>query len=107
MTDIQVGLIGLGTVGRGVFDTIHTHQQQLKELLGRPVTIRSIVIEHLEKYEELQDEYQVSTDINTILEDGEIDVVFEAIVGKEPAYTYVKRSLQAGKHVITANKEMF
>lgn len=107
MTTVHVGLIGLGTVGYGVYDTIQTHQKRLKGLLDRQVHVSSIVIEHPDKHVNMQKKSEISTDIETILQNDQIDVVFEAIVGKEPAFSYVKRCIQAGKHVITANKEMF
>lgn len=107
MKPINVALIGLGTVGRGVFQNIHIHQQRLEELTGAPIRISTIIIEDPDKHRKTAASVNVTSDINAIWNDPEIDVVFEAIVGKEPAFSYVKKCIQAKKHVITANKEMF
>ncbi len=107
MKPIHVALLGHGTVGKGVYQTIQTHQDRLQLVTGRPVHISAILIEHPEKYTYLDKEITITTDIHTIVQDPDIDVVFEAIVGIEPAYTYLKKCLIAGKSIITANKEMF
>lgn len=107
MTTYHVGLIGLGTVGYGVYETIRTHQKRLQNLLGRRVRVSSIVIEQPDKHTKMKEKCEVSTAIESIVENDDIDVVFEAIVGIEPAFSYVKQCIKAGKHVITANKEMF
>ena len=107
MKPIQVALIGLGTVGCGVYQTLHIHKQRLEILLGAPVELATIVIENPDKHQKIAEKSTISTDISDILYNPEIDVVFEAINGKEPAFTYLKQCIQAGKHVVTANKEMF
>ncbi|WP_164667506.1 homoserine dehydrogenase [Virgibacillus doumboii] len=107
MKPINVALIGLGTVGCGVFQNIHIHQQRLEELAGTPIRISTIVIENPDKHKKIATKANVTTDINDVLNDPEVDIVFEAIVGKEPAFTYLKKCIQANKHVITANKELF
>lgn len=105
MGKINVALIGLGTVGKGVYETIHTHQNRLQKITGKEVAVSTIVVEHVEKH--TNDEVFITNNINEIIEDKNIDLVFEAINGKEPAFSYLKECIKAGKHVITANKEMF
>lgn len=107
MKPIHVALLGLGTVGEGVYQTIQTHQDRLQQVTGRPVHISAILIEHPDKYTHLDKEITITTDIQTILQNPDIDVVFEAIVGIEPAFSYLKQCIIAGKIIITANKEMF
>ncbi|GAA0605960.1 hypothetical protein GCM10009001_24020 [Virgibacillus siamensis] len=107
MKPIQVALIGLGTVGCGVYQTLHIHKQRLEIQLGAPVELTTVVIENPDKHMKIAEKTTISTDISDILYNPEIDVVFEAINGKEPAFTYLKQCIQAGKHVVTANKEMF
>lgn len=104
---IHVALLGLGTVGNGLYQTIHSHQSRLQELTGANVHISTIVIEHPDRHNQINKNITVTTDINAVLDDPDIEVVFEAIVGKEPAFSYLKRCIKASKHVITANKEMF
>ncbi|MFC4558163.1 homoserine dehydrogenase [Virgibacillus kekensis] len=107
MKPINVALIGLGTVGCGVYQTFHIHKERLEELAGSPICISTIVIEHPEKHNKLPPEVNVTTDLLAVANDPEIDVVFEAIVGKEPAFSFLKKCIAGKKHVITANKEMF
>src|SRR5690625_5127332 len=107
MNEINVAFIGFGTVGKGVYDTIHSHQQQLNDVTGKKVEVSIIVIQDPDKYQDIQEDIVVTTDIQHVIDNPTIDVVFEAIVGKDPAYSHVKRCIKAGKHVITANKEMF
>ncbi|MEC5424385.1 homoserine dehydrogenase [Virgibacillus sp. C22-A2] len=105
MKAINVALLGLGTVGKGVYQTINTHQERLRDITGCSVHVSTFLIEHPEKHATVNG--TTVTDIRTITENPDIDIVFEAIVGKEPAFSYLKKCIQAGKHVITANKEMF
>lgn len=107
MGKINVALLGFGTVGKGVYKTIHTHQHHLQELLGDHVEVSKIVVENIEKHLHYNKEELFTTHFQKVLDDPNIDVVFEAIVGIEPAVTHVKNALKSGKHVITANKEMF
>src|SRR5690625_174629 len=107
MNEINVAFIGFGTVGKGVYDTIHSHQQQLNDVTGKKVEVSIIVIQDPDKYQDIQEDIVVTTDIQHVIDNPTIDVVFEAIVGKDPACSHVKRCIKAGKHVITANKEMF
>lgn len=107
MRKINVALIGLGTVGNGVYETIHKHEKRLQQITNSHIRISTIVIQDRNKHKKLNKNYTISTNIEDILVNKDIDVVFEAIVGKEPAFTYVKQCIKAGKHVITANKEMF
>lgn len=104
---IHVALLGLGTVGQGVRQTIQTHQDRLQEVTGCTVQVSAVLIEHPKKHIQLDKDIPITTDIHSILNNPDIDIVFEAIVGIEPAFSYLKQAIRAGKHVITANKEMF
>lgn len=102
-----MALVGFGTVGKGVYDTIQSHQQGLQKVIGAPVFVSTIVVKNIAKHADFDGEAIITTDFQVVLDDPDIDIVFEAIVGKEPAFTYLKKSIQQGKHIITANKEMF
>lgn len=104
---IRVGLLGYGTVGKGFAETIQSHQERLQNLLeGEPVEIASILVKNPTKKREFPHSSLVTTDFNELfLQD--IDVVIDAIVGEEPAFSYCKKAIESGKHVITANKQMF
>src|SRR5699024_9028819 len=77
------------------------------QVLGKPVDITKIVVKNIDKHSDLKRKRQLTTNFQEVLSHPDINVVFEAIVGVEPAFSYAKAALQSGKHVITANKEMF
>ncbi|MEN2767203.1 homoserine dehydrogenase [Ornithinibacillus xuwenensis] len=107
MNKIQVALLGLGTVGKGVYHHLHTHQRIIERELGVSIEIAVIVVKHPEKHHDFAGEAILTSNFQVVLDNPKIAIVFEAIIGKEPAFTYLTKSIQAGKHVITANKEMF
>lgn len=107
MSAIHIAILGLGTVGKGVLETIGTHQERLQHLLGKPVKVSAVLVKHLDKHSLEDPSILLTNEFQDILQLEKLDVVIDAIVGKEPAFTYVKRSIERGCHVITANKEMF
>ncbi|MBM6618883.1 homoserine dehydrogenase [Bacillus suaedaesalsae] len=106
MKTIRVALLGLGTVGTGVYETIYSHQLKLREALGSPVEIVGVLVKDRHKQRDIHERILVTTDIEELLNLKEIDVVFEAIVGIEPANSYIRKFLKKGCHVISANKEL-
>ncbi|WP_456277780.1 homoserine dehydrogenase [Bacillus sp. AK128] len=106
MKTIKVALLGLGTVGQGVYQTIETHQQKLIEATGTKVEVVGVLVKNQEKQRDIKPSVKVTTKIDEILAIEEIDIVFEAIVGIEPANSYIKSFLDKGCHVISANKEL-
>ncbi|WP_428910944.1 homoserine dehydrogenase [Niallia sp. Krafla_26] len=106
MSAIHVALLGLGTVGKGVLETIHTHQERLQFALGKPVKVTAVLVRNVNKHT-IQDETILLTDQFEDLQLEKADVVIDAIVGVEPGFTYVRKAIEKGCHVITANKEMF
>ncbi|MBQ7902965.1 MAG: homoserine dehydrogenase [Oscillospiraceae bacterium] len=100
---IKIGLLGHGVVGTGVVDVISNKAQQLFEQTGETVEIKSILVRH--DYDVDYKEKFVY-DFADILADEEISIVVEAIGGTDPAYKYVKSALEAGKSVVTSNKEL-
>lgn len=89
-----IALLGKGTVGGGVVEILDN-----RGIPGRKIEIKRI----LEKLPSEKDN-RVTTDFDDIIADTEIDCVVECIGGVDPAYDYIKRSLSAGKHVVTSNK---
>ncbi|WP_042454967.1 homoserine dehydrogenase [Neobacillus dielmonensis] len=107
MTGIKVAILGFGTVGEGVYRTIQSHEDELAEVLGKKVEVAAVLVRNKAKTREINDKVLVTTDFEDIICLPNLDVVIEAIVGQEPSYTYLKRAIQRGCHIITANKEMF
>lgn len=104
---ISVALLGLGTVGSGVYKIIQRQKSEMMQKLNTHLDIRSILVRDIEKHKQHVDDPSVlTTSFESILEDPEIRIVIELIGGMEPAYTYIKSALEAGKSVVTANKDL-
>nr|WP_263323090.1 homoserine dehydrogenase [Neobacillus sp. Marseille-Q6967] len=107
MSVIKVAILGFGTVGEGVYRTIHSHAEELKTVLGKKVEVAAILIRNQEKQRNISGDVLVTSDFEDILKLPQLDIVVEAIVGKESPHLFLKKSIERGCHIITANKEMF
>lgn len=102
---INIGLLGLGTVGSGVFDIIKDKQEMLKRATGKNIQISKILVKDTSKDRGLDVAPGILTDnIDDILENPEIDIVVEVMGGIDFAYECMKKALKSGKSVVTANK---
>jgi len=102
-----VGLLGLGVVGSGVARVLTDKSAAIALQVGRPVELRKALVRDISKARPvLLPQESLTSDPHDILDDPAISVVIEVMGGEEPAYQYVKRALEQGKHVITANKEV-
>ena len=108
MKPINVGLLGLGTVGAGVAKVLLSHRDELEEKIGAPVVLRAIVDRDLTSPRKglTLSELPLTTDVSKVLDDPEIDIVVELIGGLEPAKRFIQTALANGKHVVTANKAL-
>ncbi|WP_071393678.1 homoserine dehydrogenase [Bacillus tuaregi] len=107
MNVISIGLLGLGTVGSGVVKIIEDHQDKLMHQVGCPIKVKKILVKSLEKERPIDIEPSVlTTDVNDILLDPEIDVVIEVMGGVEKTKGYLLQALKNRKHVVTANKDL-
>ena len=103
---IKVALLGFGTVGGGVFELLEKRKEEMPDKIGVEVEIKKILVRDKSK-KRLGIEQEVFTDSwNDIIEDEEIQVVIEVMGGIEPARSYILEALCAGKHVVTANKDL-
>lgn len=107
MAGIKVAILGFGTVGEGVYRTIHSHEEELTAVLGKKVEVAAVLIKNKQKQRNISENILITTDFEEILSLPQLDVVVEAIVGKEPTFTFLKKAIAKGCHIITANKEMF
>ena len=105
---IKVALLGMGTVGSGVYDILTTSQKsQLLKKVGANIEIKTILVRNKEKYEnQVAPEITLTTSWETIVNDPEIQIVIEVMGAIEPSYTYIKEAFQKKKHVVTANKDL-
>ncbi|WP_078381283.1 homoserine dehydrogenase [Sutcliffiella halmapala] len=107
MSSINIALLGYGTVGKGVYKTIESHQERLQQLLGKPVKVVAILVQDKTKHIIPSKEVLFTTNFDEITRIPNLHIVIDAIVGKEPGFSYLKIAIEKGCHVITANKEMF
>lgn len=104
---IQVALLGLGTVGTGVYKVMKMQAPEMQQKLGTTLNIKKVLVRNIEKASKKVDDPAILTnDWQEIIQDENIDIVIEVMGGLEPAGTYIKEALLAGKHVVTANKDL-
>ena len=104
---IQVGLLGIGTVGGGVFAVLERNQDEIQRRAGRGIRIHTVADLNMSRAKELvQDRAQVVADARAVIADPEIDIVIELIGGYGIAKDLVLEAIAAGKHVVTANKAL-
>lgn len=103
---IQVALLGAGTVGTGVYKLLHRRAGVMEKTIGSELEIKKILVHNLEKKREGIDSNLLTNNWQEILNDEEIQIVIEVMGGIEPAKTMILEALHAGKHVVTANKDL-
>lgn len=104
---IKVGMLGLGTVGTGVYKVLKSQESEMEAKLGAKVELKKILVRNLEKAsQKVEDPSILTNDAGEILEDPEIEIVIEVMGGMQPALTYMLAALNAGKSVVTANKDV-
>ncbi|WP_282802506.1 homoserine dehydrogenase [Secundilactobacillus kimchicus] len=107
MEDIKIGLVGLGTVGSGVLQMLTSNQDKIANITGRSLTVKTIVVHNIDKPRTVDlTGIQLTSDLNAIMDDSEIQIVVEVMGGIHPAKEIITQLLQAGKHVVTANKDL-
>ncbi|MDO4479065.1 MAG: homoserine dehydrogenase [Lachnospiraceae bacterium] len=104
---IKVGLLGLGTVGYGVFKTLKLQENDMMAKLGSKIEIKRILVLKVADFaDKVEDPSILTENADDILCDPEIDLVVELIGGTNAAYTFQKKALENGKHIVTANKDL-
>ena len=103
---IKVALLGLGTVGGGVYKLIQRRSESMIHTVGAELEVEKILVHSLHKKREGVDTELLTTDWKSIVNDPEIQIVIEVMGGIEPAKSMIEEALGAGKHVVTANKDL-
>ncbi|HUM16495.1 MAG TPA: homoserine dehydrogenase [Candidatus Nitrosotalea sp.] len=108
MNEIKIALLGLGTVGCGVVKVLQSHGAEMSERAGCRLTLGRVADADLTRPREGIDlkTLPLTSDANQAIDDPSIRIVIELIGGLEPARTFILKALQAGKHVVTANKAL-
>lgn len=104
---IYAALLGLGTVGGGVYKVLKSQEPEMENKLGAKVKLKKILVRNLQKAAQKVDDPGILTNSwKEIVEDPQIKIVIEVMGGMEPARTYILEALRAGKQVVTANKDL-
>lgn len=103
---ITVGLLGMGTVGTSVVKILTENANDILQKVGVPVKIKKIMVRQLDKTRDIDVDAEFTTNIDDIINDKDIDIVVEVMGGMIPTKDYIVRALAAGKHVVTANKDV-
>lgn len=107
MRSIHIGMLGLGQVGAGVLRILAENGPAIRDRIAATPVIKRVLVRELDKARALEVAPGLLTlDPDDVLGDPEVRVVIELIGGIEPARSYVLRALEAGKHVVTANKAL-
>ncbi|MYZ53517.1 homoserine dehydrogenase [Malikia spinosa] len=107
MKPIQVGLLGIGTVGSGTFNVLKRNQEEITRRAGRSIQITMVADLDVERARAAVGEgVQVVNDARAVIANPEIDIVVELIGGYGIAKALVLEAIAAGKHVVTANKAL-
>lgn len=110
MENINVGIIGLGTVGKGVYTLLSKYKSDLEFQVGAPIHLKKILVSDVNKLR-IIDKEEVPKELLTdnfedLLNDDDIQIIIEVMGGVTTAKTYIEKVLQKGKTVITANKDV-
>lgn len=108
MKPINVGLLGIGTVGGGTYTVLKRNAEEITRRAGRPIRITTVADKNLELARSVVagDEVKLSDDAFAVVADPEVDIVVELIGGYGIARELVLKAIENGKHVVTANKAL-
>lgn len=104
---IGVGLLGMGTVGRGVYRILKGNSAGIEQKVGVPVEVKKILVRDTARDRGVEIEKGIlTTDIDEIIDNPEVDIIVEVMGGISPALEYCRKALEKRKSIVTANKDM-
>jgi len=107
MKPIKVGLLGLGTVGRGTYNVLKRNQEEITRRAGRGIEVAAVAVRDVAKARAVVGpDMPLTSSAEDVVRRPDIDIVVELIGGYEPARTLVLEAIARGKHVVTANKAL-
>ena len=104
--NINIAILGAGTVGGGVYKLIDQKQEEIRNRTGAGITVKKVLVRNADKDRPGYDKAVLTSDWNEIVNDPDIDVIVELMGGIEPARTYIIDALKKGKQIVTANKDL-
>jgi homoserine dehydrogenase len=108
MKPINVGLLGLGTVGGGTLTVLRRNEAEITRRAGRAIRVKVAAVRNLEKAQSLYagEDIKITTNPMDVVDNPDIDIVVELIGGTDLAKSLVLKAIANGKHVVTANKAL-
>ncbi len=107
MNPINVGLLGIGTVGGGTYTVLTRNEAEITRRAGRPIRISVVADKNLELARQVTGgKVRITDDAFAVVADPEVDIVVELIGGCGVARGLVLKAIENGKHVVTANKAL-
>lgn len=107
MKPINVGLLGIGTVGGGTFLVLKRNQEEIARRAGRGIVITIIADREVDKARKIAgDETLITSDLNDVVTHPDVNIVIELIGGNVIAKELILKAIENGKHVVTANKAL-
>ena len=106
---VKIALLGFGTVASGVPFLLKENHEKISQAAQSEIEVAKVLVKDEEEKARLLaagNEFNFVTNIDQIIEDAEVSIVVELMGRIEPAKTFITRALQAGKHVVTANKDL-
>ena len=101
---VKVAIMGFGTVGSGVYEVLRNNRKSIMEKTGKDIDVKYIL--DIRDFPDHPEKELFTKNFDDILNDNEVSIVAEVMGGLKPAYDFTKRALQAGKNVVTSNKEL-
>lgn len=102
----KIALLGMGTVGGGVYEIIERQKEEMPFKIGAALEVVKVLVRNKAKYADRIPAEKLTDVWKDVIGDDSIDIVVEVMGGIEPARTYIKAALEKGKHVVTANKDL-
>lgn len=108
MNKLNVGILGLGTVGSGIPLLIEEHRKKIENITGVTIEVKKAYVRDIAAKQAIADKYEfdLTTNVDEIIDNDDIQVVVEVMGGVTDSKDYITRSLKNGKHVVTANKDL-
>ena len=104
---VNFALLGLGKLGKGFYTILEQKKERIKKETGIQLNLKKILVKnaHFKRPANI-DSALITTDVNQILQDESIRVVVDAIGGIEPVFTLLKKIIDSGIHIISANRTL-
>lgn len=106
MNTVNIGMLGLGTVGSGVLQMIQNNADKVQNVTGRRLAVKKVLVRHPENHQDVANAVDLTQNANDIILDDDIQIVVELIGGIHPAKEYIEEALRHHKNVVTANKDL-